>query len=159
MVVGTSQSKYAFYRCPPVGDCPKRVTIGADIAERVVVDALKELLAGIKGRASVEVDAATAADKLARTQRALDAAILAFGGLEDESATRERLRELREQRDTARERHDELVAASAPAITVSVGDWDDLTLDEQRALIRAVVGRAIVGPGRGEDRIVVEPRS
>ena len=54
MVVGTSQGKYGLYRCPPVGDCQQRVTISADVAERAVVGAVRELLEGIEGRASVE---------------------------------------------------------------------------------------------------------
>jgi site-specific DNA recombinase len=160
MVVGTANhGNYPLYRCPPIGDCPRRVTISAALAEDTVVDAVKRLLAGIKGRASVEGGAAAAADELARRQEALEAAIRAFDGLKDEPAARDRLRQLREERDAARDRHDELVAASAPAITVSAGDWDLLTVDEQRALIRAVVERAAVRPGRGRDRITVEPRS
>jgi hypothetical protein len=160
MVVGTANhGKYPLYRCPPIGDCPRRVTISADIAERVVVDAVKDLLAGIEGRASVEGGALAAADDLARKQEALDAAISAFDGLQDEPAARDRLLQLREERDVARDRHDELLAASVPAITVSAGDWDKLTVDEQRALIRAVVERAAVAPGRGRDRITVDPRS
>ena len=158
MVVGTSQGQYDLYRCPPVGDCPKRVTISAEVAERTIVDAVRELLEGIEGRASVESGVDDAADDLARRQDALDAAIRTFAGLEDEQAARERLQELRAARDQARERHDDLLAASAPAITVSAGDWDLLTLDERRALIRAVVDRAVVRPGRGPDRISIEPR-
>jgi site-specific DNA recombinase len=157
MVVGTSQGKFHLYRCPPVGDCPQRVTIGAEIAERTVVEAVQALLAGIQGRASVEGGASEAADELARRQELLDKAISTFAGLEEEQAARQRLQELRAARDQARERHDELVTASGPAITVSAGDWDLLTLDERRALIRAVVERAVVRPGRGADRISVEP--
>jgi site-specific DNA recombinase len=158
MVVGSSQGKYALYRCDPLHDCPRRVTISAEVAERTVVDAVQELLAGIKGRASVEGGVEEAAEEFQRRQDALDAAIRAFAGLEDEEAARERLQELRAARDEARERHDELLAASAPAITVSAGDWDLLTLDERRALIRAVVEQAVVSPGRSTDRITVEPR-
>jgi site-specific DNA recombinase len=160
MVVGSANhGNYPIYRCPPIGDCPRRVTISATLAEEAVVEEVKRLLAGIKGRASVEGGAAAMAEDLARRQEALEAAIRAFDGLQDEPAARDRLRQLREERDAARDRHDDLVAASAPAITVSVGDWDKLTVDEQRALIRAVVERATVAPGRGPDRIAVEPRS
>jgi hypothetical protein len=158
MVVGTSQGQYPLYRCPPVGGCPQRVTISAEAAERAVVDAVRELLAGTEGRASVEGGIGEAADELARRQDALDKAIRTFEGLEDEQAARERLQELRAARDEARERHDELLAASAPAITVSAGDWNLLTLEERRALIRAVIERAVVAPGRGADRISIEPR-
>ena len=158
MVVGTSQGQYGFYRCPPIGDCPRRVTISASVAEQAVVEAMQELLAGIEGRASVESGVSEAADELARRQDALDTAIRNLSGFEDEAAARERLQELRAERDQARERHDELLAASAPAVTVGAGDWDLLTQDERRALIRAVVECAVVSPGRGPDRITVEPR-
>ena len=159
MVVGTSQNRYSLYRCPPVGDCPKRVTISAEVAERTVVEAVQELVAGIEGRASVESGVGEAAEELARRQAALDKMISTLSGLEDEEAARTRLQELRTARDEARDRHDELLTASAPAITVNAGDWDLLTLDERRALIRAVVGCAVVASGRGGgDRITIEPR-
>jgi site-specific DNA recombinase len=158
MSVGTSQGQYALYRCSPTSDCSKRVTISAEVAERSVVEAVQDLLAGLEGRASIEGGAGEAAEEVARRQEALDKAIRSFAGLEDEEAARERLQELRAARDQARDRHDELLAASAPAITVRAGDWDLLTLDERRALIRAVVDRAVVRPGRGPDRITVEPR-
>ena len=90
----------------------------------------------------------------------LDAAVRAFQGLDDVDAARERLPELRVGRDRTRERLAELEAAAAPAVTISAsGDWDDLTLDERRALITAVVLRADVAPGRGSDRISVQART
>jgi site-specific DNA recombinase len=159
MCVGSSQGQYALYRCPPTGNCSQRVTISAEVAENTVVAAVQELLAGIEGRASVESGVGEAAEEFARRQEALDKAIRTFEGLEDEQAARGRLQELRAARDQARERHDELLAASAPAISVSAGDWDLLTVEERRALIRAVVAAAVVSPGRGGDRITVEPRS
>jgi site-specific DNA recombinase len=161
MVVGSQtqgEKRWGFYRCPPVGDCPQRVAISSEVAELRISEAVQELLAGIEGRASVEGGVNEAADELTRRQEALDAAIRTFAGLEDEQAARERLQELRAARDQARERHDDLAAASAPAITVGAGDWDLLTLDERRALIRALIAKASVSPGRGADRITIEPR-
>ena len=38
--------RYDFYRCPPVGDCPRRVTISADVVEQKIVEAVKTLLSG-----------------------------------------------------------------------------------------------------------------
>jgi site-specific DNA recombinase len=160
MVVGSANNgAYPIYRCPPVGDCSQRVTISATVAESTIVDAVQELLAGIEGSASIESGVGEAADELARRQDALDKAIRTFDGLEGEEATREKLRELREARDQARERHDELLDASAPAITVSAGDWDLLSDEGKRDLIKAVIGAAVVRPGRGADRISIEPRS
>jgi DNA invertase Pin-like site-specific DNA recombinase len=158
MVVGTSQGEYAMYRCPPIGDCVRRVTISAAVAEKAVADAVKEVLAGMRGTASMASGAEDAARELERCEQELTAAVRAFSGLDDVDAARERLQELREARDQAHDRVVELEAATAPAITVTAGDWDLLTLDERRALIRAVVDRADVPPGRGPGRIMVTPR-
>jgi hypothetical protein len=41
-------------------------------------------------------------------------------------------------------------------VTVNAdADWERLTLDERRALIRATVARAMVRPGRGAGRIEI----
>jgi hypothetical protein len=95
--------------------------------------------------------------ELDHCEQELDAAVRAFQGFDDVAATRERLRELREQRDQARDRLAKLEAATAPAVAVSAsGEWESLSLEEQRALIQAVVARAVVAPGRGPERITVE---
>lgn len=160
MVVGTSNnSGYHLYRCPPNGDCPQRVTISAELAESVVVREVCRLLDGVQGSASVSDGIDDARLDLDAREHELDAAVRAFSGLDDVEATRERLHDLRAARDGARARLEELEAAASPAITVSAGDWDLLTPDEQRALIRAVIERATVRPGRGADRITVEARS
>jgi hypothetical protein len=160
MVVGTANhGGYHLYRCPPVGDCPQRVTISAELAERVVVDAVKDLLDGIRGTAGISEGLADAERDYERAELELDAAVRAFTGLEDVQAARERLLSLREQRDRARDRLAELQAATVPAVAISAsGDWELLTLDEQRALILAVIEQADVAPGRGSTRITVRPR-
>jgi DNA invertase Pin-like site-specific DNA recombinase len=162
MVVGSTQQtsgKYWFYRCNPTSDCPQRVTISAELAEQVVVDAVKELLEGLEGTATVGAGVEEAERELERCERELDAAVRAFSGLEDVAAARERLSTLREERDRARDRLAELQAAVGPAVTVTTGEWDLLIIDEQRALIRAVIAEATVAPGRGPDRVTVIPRS
>lgn len=159
MVVGSNQAGSHFYRCNPTSDCPRRVTVSADLAERVVVETVRELLAGVSGSATVADGVAEAEREVVSAEQELDAAVRAFDGLGDVDAVRERLVELREQRDVARERLAELQAAAVPTVRISAtADWDDLILDEQRAIIRAVVERATVAPGRGADRITVEPR-
>jgi DNA invertase Pin-like site-specific DNA recombinase len=159
MVVGTSNnSGYAMYRCPPIGDCPRRVTISADLAEEVVLDAVREAVKGFKGTASIADGLADAQLELEQCEAELDAAVRAFTGLDDVDAARERLANLRDARDDARTRVDELEDAAVPAVAVRGADIDTLTLDEQRALIRAVVDQAVVAPGRGRDRITVELR-
>jgi hypothetical protein len=39
------------------------------------------------------------------------------------------------------------------------GQWDEITLAGRRDLISAVVESATVAPGRGDDRITIEPFS
>jgi site-specific DNA recombinase len=159
MVVGTANhGNYNLYRCPPIGDCPQRVTIGAEIAEDVIVAAVKKRLKGVRGTATLDKAADTAARELETAENELNAAIEAFSGLEDVAAARDRLNALRETRDEARERLEELQEVLAPAVTVTAEDWDLLTLEEQRALIRAVIAEARVAPGKGPERIMVEPR-
>lgn len=160
MVVGTANnSGYYLYRCPPNGDCPRRVTISADIAEQAVVAAVRAALADVTGSASGAEGVQDAERDLERSEHDLDAAVAAFSGLEDVTATRERLHALRDARDAARDRLDDLRAAAAPTITITAGeDWDMLSLDAKRAIIRVVVESATVAPGRRADRITVETR-
>lgn len=68
----------------------------------------------------------------------------------------ERLDELRAARDHAQERVDQLGSTRA-AVTVSAfKDWDLLTLDERRSLIRATIDCVTITPGRGVERIEVD---
>ena len=116
---------------------------------------VKAALVDVKGRASAEHAHREAHEALASAQAALDGAIRMLDGLGDEQAARQRLSALREARDAARQRVEQLGPAP-DSLTVSVNDWDRLTLDERRALVRAVVERVTVAPGRGTDRIAVE---
>ena len=89
-------------------------------------------------------------------QADLDAAVRAFARLSGEGAAIERLDELRVARDHAQERVDQLGSTRA-AVTVSAfKDWDLLTLDERRALIRATIDCVTITPGRGVERIQVD---
>jgi hypothetical protein len=80
--------------------------------------------------------------------------------LKTEPAAVERLRELRDARDAARARYDEVAAnRDATTLAVSVGDWDNLSRDAQPALITAVLEKIVVKPGRGADRVTIAPRA
>lgn len=159
MVVGTAHhGKYAMYRCPPIGDCSRRVSISAEVAESAVIDKVRELLAGVEGTASVGGATEQAERDYVQAEAELSAAVEAFTGLEDVVAAREKLKALRETRDRTRDRLDELQAAHAPVVTVTAADWDELTADERRALIGVVIDRAEVAPGRGADRLTIVPR-
>jgi site-specific DNA recombinase len=163
MVVGSSRPNpqgepYAMYRCPPVGDCKRRVTISAERVEGAVERAVRKILDGASGSASESLGAELeeAEQDVERREAELDAAVRAFAGLDDVEAARERLLELREARDAARDRVAELRAASAPASTIEASeDWELLSLHERRALVRAVLDSVLVAPGRGPDRVTI----
>ncbi len=155
MAIGVSNAKYPIYRCSPTSDCPERMAISAEIAERVVAERVRAVLADAEGHASAETNIQQAEQALQAAQGALDGALRAFDGF-DEPVARQRLMELREARDAARAHLDQL-GGTRPALTINgAEDWDRLTLAERRALIRAIVARAIVRPGRGPDRVRVE---
>lgn len=157
MVVGTAHDgKYHLYRCPYTGDCAKRAHTAAGLVEDAVVEAVRAALADVKGRASTQANVREAAATLEKAQADLDAALRAFAGLEDESAARERLMELRRARDAAQERVDQLGDTRTSLSINAAADWDTLSLDARRALIRATVEEVTVKPGRGPDRITVK---
>jgi DNA invertase Pin-like site-specific DNA recombinase len=161
MVVGTANhGAYPLYRCPPNGGCPRRVTVSAELVERLVVDEVKRLIAGFKGTATAENGALAAQQELDAAQRALDGAISAFSGLETEPAAVNRLRELRDARDAARDRYDQLAAdQAAVTVVITSADWDDLHIDDRRDLVQAVIERVTVTRGRGADRVHISPRT
>ncbi|HEY1853252.1 MAG TPA: recombinase family protein [Solirubrobacterales bacterium] len=162
MVVGTQKQNgrsYPFYRCPPVGDCERRVTIGAEIAEGVIVEATKRRAREVKGEASAAGDARADAEAAERAQANLDAAIRAFAGLEEEAAAVERLAELARIRDEAAAQANRSRDVRS-ALTIDVDDWDDLSVSARRSLIRTTIDRATVGStGKGAGRITVYPFS
>ncbi len=138
-----------------MSDCPERMAITADIAERVVTEHVRAALADVQGHASAETNIRQAEQALQAAQSGLDSALRTFDGF-DEPAARQRLLELREVRDAAQADLDQL-GGTRPALTINgAEDWNRLTLAERRALIRAIVARAVVRPGRGPDRVAVE---
>lgn len=157
----TGAAPYPVYRCSNShkSDCAQPVIISAERAERAVVEYVRTMLAGVEESASVESNVAAAEAVLARAQAELDAAVFAFSGLDDVASARERLLELRQVVHAADDQLARLRSAATPAALARGGDWEALSLDGQRALIPAVIRRAIVWPGRASKRITFEPLS
>ncbi len=146
------QNDYPIYRCASTSDCDRHMTISAEVAEEAVVNYVRETLTDAEGRASAEDGARKAEQELAAAQDALDAAVRAFDGLGDVESARERLAELKAAVDAARARVDKM-GATGPVISINAArDWDRLTVDEQRALIRATVATAMVSRASGRSR-------
>jgi site-specific DNA recombinase len=162
MVSGAQRQRgkrYPMYRCAGDGrECAHPVYITASIADEAVEKATVAALSNVEGRASAQHEVRSAVAALEAAQVELDAAIRAFSDLMDEPAAVERLRELRDARDTMQERVAQL--GDRPFdLTFRPGDeWESLPLDRKRLYIRAVIERAVVRPGRGQGRVSVELR-
>jgi hypothetical protein len=160
MSVGTQTQngrKYGFYRCSPLGDCKNRMAISAEMAEKVVADYVRAQLADVEGKASAETHVRDAEQELDQAQSALEAGIRTLADFSDEPAARERLSELRRERDEAQQRLEKLGGASVAVTINASADWEQLTLEERRALIRATIASATVRSGRGAERITITP--
>lgn len=151
------QHDYPIYRCASTSDCEHHMTISAVIAEDTITKYVRGALANVEGRASAETNIRGAERELATAQDAFDAAVRAFDALGDELAVREKLAELRQARDDAQARLDQLGTGGREVRVNADTDWERLTMSEQRALIRATIDRATVGPGRGPERITITP--
>src|SRR5262249_23112700 len=80
------------------------------------VETVRALLDGVRGTATLADGLEAARRELELREEELDRAVYAFGDLDDVAAARDRLRELREARDAARERVADLEAAAVPAL-------------------------------------------
>lgn len=129
-------------------DCGHRVSISARVAEAKVSSAVRDALRDAQGRASMADSAQEAVCALETAQSDMDAALRVFAltGAENESAAVERITELKQARDDAQARLDK-IGPDATRIVGVGADWDELSLDGRRALIRATVESAIVAPG------------
>jgi DNA invertase Pin-like site-specific DNA recombinase len=145
----TQQGKmYPSYRCGNP-DCTNRMVISATVAESVVVEHVARAIADEEGRASMADNAQLAEAVVERAQKTLDGLIAILDPTEPASI--QRLREATRARDEARERLERLSGGN-----VIVRGWrDDYSLDAKRALIRAVVERVDILPGRGAERVKV----
>jgi DNA invertase Pin-like site-specific DNA recombinase len=147
---------YPFYRCTSQA-CDRRVTIGADLIERMVVDEVKRADADDKGHARAAQRAKQAAEEAERAQAAYAKALRILAGADDEAEAQAVLAELRADRDAKRDEAARLDALVAPDVTVDVerAFGPDGTLDEQRSVIRTRVRRVDVGPGRDHGRVTI----
>lgn len=159
MVIGSTDQngkRHYMYRCPPIGDCPRRVTISADIAERVVWDEAVRLSKDVHGRATFADRVGDAVREEERLQQAYAKAMRVLADAADEDEARELLKEKREARDRATEERERLEAGAPVMLAVDVDD-PRISDAARRDVIRAVIDRAVVTPGRGPSRITVEP--
>jgi DNA invertase Pin-like site-specific DNA recombinase len=157
MSVNTSNYRYRCYRCANE-DCERRAYVSAPLIEEHVVEHVKHAIVGITETAHAEHDLDAAERQVEEAEHRYAAAVEVLDPTE--AAEVERLRQFKAERDAARQDLEERKQSlGAATLAVGVEDWDDLTRDEQRGLIRAVLERVTVAPGQGRDRIKIERKS
>jgi len=149
-----TQSNYPGYRCPPANaaPCVHKPTISATKVERYAEDIVKSEIAGMRGRATTSDAHENAQIVLDAAQTRLHRFIRLMADMQDEHAAREQLAQLRSERDEARRELDQMQSKTALIVDPSV-NWDLLTLDERRDLVRLIIDRIEVKPGRIADRL------
>lgn len=154
---GKDGQSYPYYRCGNRSLCSNPASVAADVAEKCVADEAIRLATALNAAGSATSDAEIESARVEReaAESKLSNAIRTLVGLDSESASREVLDELTAERDAARDRHERLRAFQTPDLTVTVADWDALSLEAQREIVRIVVARAVVTPGRGTGRVHV----
>jgi Recombinase/Recombinase zinc beta ribbon domain len=156
LVAGTSNHKKTpVYRCKNP-DCRKKVVISANVVDPLVTEAVRRRLADLEGRASAANAAQAAVATRDTAQEKLDGAIRTLGEVMEEPASIETITKLRAERDAAQEQVDQLGGQGAVVTITAEADWDRLTLDERRDLIRATLKRVTVAPGRSPERVTVK---
>lgn len=159
MVVGSAnRAQYRIYRCPPTGDCPRRVTISADVAETFIAEAVKARGADVEGHSSMMQkwrDLEHHRDETeALYQQSLER--LTQAGMLGEPGAMAGLEALKRERDSAADAAENAPEGDHEEVIRLALDWDRLSLAAQRDVIRAMVDRVVVAPGRGADRLSID---
>ena len=152
---GGPKHKLPVYRCKNP-DCERKVVISANVVDPLLVEVTQEALKDVEGRASAKSGAEAARRRRDEAQHRLNSAIETLEKLMDEPAAVEKLRKLRDERDEAQRALDQLGGDAIDVVLRAGRDWERLSPDGRRDLIRAVIARASVAPGgRGRDRVSI----
>jgi DNA invertase Pin-like site-specific DNA recombinase len=144
---------YQFYRCASQR-CGHRVTIGADIIERLVVDAVHSATHSTFGSWNrAERNRHAAKRELSAAVANYEAAMAALSDFTDAAAVA-KLKELKDTVDDAQARVDRIGGPTRVRLTITT-DWSSLSLADQRALIVSLIDEVTVSAGRGTDRVTV----
>jgi DNA invertase Pin-like site-specific DNA recombinase len=160
MSVSSQAAGYAFYRCAN-DECAAKLTIGAEIVEREVVQTIREHARGRRGHARAAQRANRAEQEAQAADKAYRRAQRILADSADEAEAVAILAEKRAAREAARERADRLAAVVDPTVTVDIDAvFDHGTVEERRHEIRTRIERVTVTPAaagrRGAARVEIE---
>jgi DNA invertase Pin-like site-specific DNA recombinase len=128
--------------------------ISCDIAESTVAHAVRCALRDFRGHAgsSLEELEANVAERNAQLERA----VVALTDFSDTDAVRSKLAVLKGELDAAEDELADARRAAGFELSPSL-DWNMLSMTQKREIVRGVVKRATVRPGRGHTEASVEP--
>jgi len=139
--------RYPIYRCGMPGDCPAAVTISATLVEEQIIREVRHRLLQKTGSASVEQQIRDAAAKADAAQAEFKNATLLAMDFPDDQDIQAKVAIKRQAARLASERYDQLRGQIEPlAVLSATHDWDELTIEGRRALIKAVLPRVEVLP-------------
>jgi len=155
---GGLRRRYDDYRCSNMGDCKQRVHISAPVLDEAVIRYLKRLEA--EGHATVDEELEAAEQAYLQAEEELSNMISLLNGLGDLAAARTKLDGLKARREEAFE-HWQSLRALRGSTGIRSSDWDNLTINAQRALIRSRIRTVLVSrsttTAHTPDRIKIEP--
>ena len=137
------------YRCHQCG-----TSISVRLAEDTLEHATRTALREYRGSAGDSLEALEA--RVAEKSAVLERIVMALDGFDDVEAVRSRIAVAKGELAQAEDALNEARAAAGFTMSPSL-DWRTLSLDAQRDLIRGVVAKATVRPGRGEVEERVDP--
>jgi DNA invertase Pin-like site-specific DNA recombinase len=153
---GTRSGDYPTYRCGKPMDCKDRPAISARIVEDFVERFTRLLASELVGEASNDPEVVQAERERETAQSAFDTAVEAFDGL-DAQSVKKKLQELQEGVEATQHQLDQLTVNQSTLRQINtLRDWDDMTLNQKRGLIKAFYAEITVVPTReakGIDRI------
>jgi site-specific DNA recombinase len=155
MSLGHTMGGWPFYRCSGYG-CKRKMSIGATIVEDWTAHVVRRERANLRARASADDHYRHAVTERDEWQANVDKLGRLYDQLSEQVLV-EKMTEAAAERDRWQRELDRLEPARA-SVSLNLGaDWDRLTLDERRGLIRATLASVTVDRGRGVERLSFKP--
>src|SRR5207253_2174737 len=141
-----SHARWVTYRCGKSLDCTRSVNIMADTVDELVANEVRKVISEQYGRASADEAIQDAKTERDAAQERLEEAVEAFESI-PKDLRRRKLAELTAEAEAAQTAYEQIADTQAAAVEIDPEtDWDDLTMDEKRDLIKANVESVIVAP-------------
>jgi DNA invertase Pin-like site-specific DNA recombinase len=148
--------RFRVFICSRKYDCPRPVSVGANVLERCVIAEWKKHWGERSQSATPDTEVQAAEDLVEQRTVQLTGITATLDGL-DVPGGRQRIMEAKAELDEAIDHLNRLLVAAGPAEIVLAGrDFESFDLDDQRALIRAAWRTIVVAPAARRGNASVE---